>query len=470
MFRKDNVKQVKSEYVCIEDLVPPDHLLRQIDKHIKLGFIYDKMKGLYSDKGRPCLDVVLLFKMMLIGYLYGIRSERELERQIQVNVAYRWFLGLGLTDKVPDHSTISQNRRRRFRDSGVFQEVFDELVRRAMTLGLVTGQNLFTDSTHLKASANRNRKEVVEVKESPKEYLAELEKAVEEERLEHGQKPLKNKDDKQPKTREIKRSLTDPESGYMCREQKGDGFYYLNHTTVDGKYNIITDVYVTPGNVHDSVPYIGRLDVQVEKFGFGVEGVGLDAGYNTAAICKGLNERGIFGVIPHVRTRRKGFKIQKRHFVYDKGSDEYVCPCGQRLRYRTTNRAGFKEYVSDANICASCKSLPECMESKSKIRVVTRHVWQEHREKIRANTLTSEGKYLRRKRHETVERCFADAKELHGLRYARFRGLKNVMEQCLMTALAMNIKKMARHLLSFLLKIWHYRRRNNAFRRYWAIF
>jgi transposase len=453
MFHKDDIKQVRSEFVCIEDLVPADHLLRQIDKHIKFAFIYEKTRELYSEKGRPCLDVVLLFKMMLIGYLYGIRSERELERQIQVNVAYRWFLGLGLTDKVPDHSTISQNRRRRFIDSNIFQEVFDEIVRGAIGTGLVSGKHLFTDSTHLKASANRNRKETVEVSESPREYLEELERAVEEEREKHNQKPLKPKD-KEPSKREIKKSLTDPESGYMCREAKGDGFFYLDHVTVDGKHNIITDVYVTAGNVHDSVPYLARLDLQLEKFGLGVEAVGLDAGYNTAAICKGLSDRGIFGVIPHVRTRRNDLKIQKRHFKYNQAEDVYACPGGQKLRYRTTNREGFKEYVSDANSCSVCKRLADCMESKGKVRVITRHVWQEHRERIRENALSPSGKHLRRKRHETVERSFADAKELHGLRYARRRGLANATEQCLLTALAMNIKKMARHLWRFLLRLW----------------
>jgi IS5 family transposase len=377
-------------------------------------------------------------------------------------VAYRWFLGLGLTDKVPDHSTISQNRRRRFRGSNIFQEVFDEIVRRAIGAGLVGGQHLFTDSTHLKASANRNRKEVVEVTESPRDYLKKLERAVEEEREKHDQKPLKPKDE-EPKSRLIKKSLTDPESGYMCRELKGDGFYYLDHVTVDGKHNIITDVYVTPGNVHDSVPYLARLDVQLEKFGFGVEGVGLDAGYNTAVICKGLSDRDIFGVIPHVRGRRNGLKIQKRHFKYDKGDDVYICPGGQKLRYRTTNRVGFKEYISDVNLCSACKLLADCMESKSKVRVITRHVWQEHREKIRENVLSPQGKYLRRKRHETVERSFADAKELHGLRYARYRGLKNVTEQCLMTALAMNIKKMARHLLRFFIYLRFYKGPKIAF-------
>lgn len=442
MFSRGGSPQGKSEFVYIEDLVPPDHLLRKVEKHIKFSFIYDKVKDLYSDKGRPCLDPVVLFKMMLIGYLFGIRSERQLEQEIRVNVAYRWFLGLGLTDVVPDHSTISQNRRRRYNDSDVFPEVFDEIVRQAINSGLVGGQYLFTDSTHLKASANRNHREVVEVDQAPRDYIAELEAAVNEDRREHDKEPLKPKEEASEKRR-IKRSLTDPESGYMYRDRKGEGFYYLNHVTTDGRHNIITDVHVTPGNVHDSVPYLKRLDYQMTKFNLGVEGVGLDAGYNTAPICKGLSDRGIFGVMPHVRTRRKGLRYQKRHFKYDSEADVYICPLGYKLKYRTTNRTGQKEYVSDAQICCDCKMLSECTESKIKIRVITRHVWQEYKEQIRRNVLIPLGKYLRQKRRETVERCFADAKQLHGLRYARYRGLKKVAEQCLMTAIAMNIKKIA---------------------------
>lgn len=453
MFQKRDTSQNQMEFVCIEDLVPSDHLLRKVEKHIDFSFIYDKTKDLYSDIGRPCLDVVVLFKMMLIGYLYGIRSERRLEQEIKVNVAYRWFLCLGLSDTVPDHSTISQNRRRRFKGSTVFQEIFDEIVRQAMSSGLVGGDHLFTDSTHLKASANRNRREVVEVEQSPRDYLGDLEVAVNEERQSHDKKPLKKKESGKSQSRKIKKSLTDPESGYMCRDRKGEGFYYLNHVTTDGRFNIVTDVHVTPGNVHDSVPYLKRLDHQIEKFGFDVEGVSLDAGYNTAPICKGLDDRGIFGVIPHVRTRRKNLKIQKRHFKYDKEKDLYICPEGHQLRYRTTNRTGSNEYVSDSQVCRSCSMLSECTESQNKVRVITRHVWQRYREQIRENILTPLGKYLRQKRRETVERSFADAKELHGLRYARYRGLKNVTEQCLMTAIAMNIKKMARH-LSYYINYW----------------
>ncbi len=152
--KKDN--QLGMEFVCIEELVPQDHLLRKIDKVIDFEFIHDKVKDLYcADNGRPAVDPVVLFKMLFIGYLFGIRSERQLIREIEVNLAYRWFIGLGLRDKVPDASTFSQNRRRRFTENTIYQEIFDEIVVQAMGRKLISGRFLYTDSTHLKASANK---------------------------------------------------------------------------------------------------------------------------------------------------------------------------------------------------------------------------------------------------------------------------------------------------------------------------
>lgn len=451
MIQRTSSTQLQQEFVCIENLVPRDHLLRKIDKHISFSFIYDKTKDLYSDVGRPGIDPAVLIKMMLIGYLFGIRSERKLEQEIKVNVAYRWFLGLSLCDSVPDHSTISQNRRRRFRGTDIFRQIFEEIVFQAMAAGLVSGKYLFTDSTKIKANANRNRREKVEVEQSPKDYIDDLEAAVNVEREKHGKDPLPPRGDKPLPKKKINRSKTDPDSGYIDLKRHGDGFFYSGHFTTDIKHNIITDVFVTPGNVSDSVPYLERLDYQIERFNLGIEGVSLDAGYNNAPVCKGLADRDILGVIPHVRSRRKGFKIQKRHFKYDPKEDVYICPAGQKLRYRTTNRSGSSEYVSDPKICCACKLLSECTLSKRKIRTVTRHVWQRYKDQIHVNILTPLGKYLRQKRRETVERSFADAKQHHGLRTAKLRGNDNVEEQCLMTAVAMNIKKMACHLWYFIL-------------------
>lgn len=181
--------QTKWEFINIEALVPEDHLLRKIDKHVDFSFIYDKVRPYYSaDNGRPSIDPVMLFKMLFIGYLYGIRSERQLELEVNGNVYYRWFLGLGITDKVPDHVTISWNRHGRFKGTNIFQEIFDEIVRQAMRHNMVEGKVLFTDSTHLKANANKKKYLTQTVQGSTRTYLKELDQAVNEDREAHGKK------------------------------------------------------------------------------------------------------------------------------------------------------------------------------------------------------------------------------------------------------------------------------------------
>lgn len=444
MLRKDVGRTGELEFVAIDSLVPLDHLLRQVDKAIEFTFIREKVAHLYcADNGRPALDPVVLFKMLFIGYLFGIRSERQLVREIQVNVAYRWFLGLTLQEKVPDASTLSQNRRRRFRESAIYQEIFDEIVLQAVRRRLVDGKTLFTDSTHLKANANQHKLRKRVVQKSSRAYLDELEQAIDEDRLDHGKPPLKPTL-QEPVVKETKVSTTDPESGYMVRAGKPKGFFYLDHRTVDGKHNIITDSFVTPASVHDSIPYLSRLDRQRERFGFEVKEVGLDAGYHTAAICRGLEERKIYGVIGYRRpTHRQGY-FRKRDYPYDKQHDHYLCPAGQVLSYATTNRSGYREYKSDPDLCQHCPLLEQCTQSANHVKVLTRHVWERNKERIDKHRLTQRGRAIYTRRKETVERSFADAKQLHGHRYAKMRGLTRVVEQCLLCAAAQNIKKIAR--------------------------
>ncbi len=188
MFKPKRELQGEAEFVLIEDLVPQDHFLRKVDQYIDFSFIGEKLRPYYSEStGRPS-DPLVLFKMMFIGYFYGIRSERRLEREVQTNVAYRWFLGLKLNDPVPDHSTISWNRRTRFKDTNIFQEIFDEIVLLAMNHKMVGGRVLFTDSTHLKANANKHKFTREEVEVETREYIEELNRAVEEDRFQHGKK------------------------------------------------------------------------------------------------------------------------------------------------------------------------------------------------------------------------------------------------------------------------------------------
>jgi transposase len=436
--------QSQLEFVSIDELVPNDHLLRKIEQKVDFSFIHDLVKDFYSpNNGRPALDPTLMFKLLFIGYLFGVRSERQLIREIQVNVAYRWFLGLGLTDKIPDASTLSQNRIRRFQASDVYQQIFDEIVLQAMKKKLVGGTTLYTDSTHLKANANKNKHIKVQAQAERQAYMDKLDKAVEQDRLDHGKKSLASRSETPNKSRDIKQSTTDKDSGYMVRDNKPKGFFYLDHRTVDARSNIITDVHVTAGNVHDSVPYLARLDRQVQRFGFNLQHVGLDAGYFTAALCKGIEDRNLYGVMGYRRpTHKKGY-FYKNQYVYDETQDIYTCPQGQKVFYRTTTREGYRQYHSDKNVCQNCPDLTRCTNSQNHTKVITRHVWEDSKDRINEHRLTDKGKILYARRKETVERSFADAKQLHGYRYAQFRGKHKVQMQCLMTAAAQNMKKIA---------------------------
>lgn len=449
MINEKNFTQQKLEMVYLEDLVPKDHILRNIDKYMDFSFIRDLTQKYYClDNGRPGVDPILLFKMLFIGYLFGIKSERQLVKEIEVNVAYRWFLGLSLTDTIPDHSTISQNRRRRFKGTDVFQKIFDEVVFKAINLKMVTGKILYTDSTHLKANANKRKLVKIEVEKTPKEYVAELNKAVEEDRINHGKKPLKKKE-AVTKVKETKVSTTDPDSGYMMRDGKPEGFSYLDHRTVDSKHNIITDVHVTPGNINDVDPYIDRLDVQIKKFNFNTKYVGADAGYATNLICKELFERELKSVMGYRRSPHTKGMYTKNKFQYIKEKDIYVCPDLRALHYKTTTRDGYKEYVGNAKDCEECPNRTQCFSNKSKYKTIRRHVWETYKDDVVKFTKTDKGKNIYRRRKETIERSFADSKQLHGLRYCHMRGLENVQEQCLLTAAVQNMKKIAR-LLSFM--------------------
>mgnify|MGYP001595265062 FL=1 len=173
--------------------------------------------------------------------------------------------------------------------------------------------------------------------------------------------------------------------------------------------------------------------------------MGLDAGYNSAAICQGLEERDIYAVIGYRRPNHKKGYFYKREYVYDAEADVYICPAEQRITYSTTNRIGYREYKSDPKVCMGCPLLMQCTRSKNHIKVLTRHVWQDSKDRVDAHRKTPAGYKIYARRKQTVERSFADGKQLHGHRYARLRGLDKVQEQCLLSAACQNMKKIAMH-------------------------
>ena len=184
-------EQKQYELVLLDELVPQDHFLRKVDAAVDFSFIHELCKDLYCpDNGRPAIDPELLFKMLLLGYLYGIKSEVKLAQAVNENIAFKWFLNLKLTEKGPDHSTISANRVRRFRDNNIAEQIFDEILRQCIAKGLVGGEILYTDSTHIKAKANKHRKALVTVDETPKEYMRELDEQIDLDRKSLEKKPL----------------------------------------------------------------------------------------------------------------------------------------------------------------------------------------------------------------------------------------------------------------------------------------
>jgi len=474
MLRSPHVQQAV-ETVMIEQLVPKDHLLRKVDAVLDTSLIRKETAELYSDRGRPAIDPVVIFKMLLISYLFGIRSERRVVQEIQVNVAYRWFLGLKLTDPVPHHSTISQNRRRRFLQADVEFKLFVSVVKQAVESGYIDGSMLFTDSTHIKANASKHSivgKKIQDVPleqveqavqkhmtamEQERELLTDdteddLATAIQADREQAGKKPLDlapteseepTPDEEAPDVSKAPVSLTDPEAGYMIREGKPEGFHFLEHRTVEGRHGFIVHLMVTSARLTDPVAYLTCLAAVQKLHDFKVKAVGLDAGYYTNSICHRLTEQGIFAAVAPRGSRPAKGMLGKWRFRYVWYLDAYLCPGDHLLRYSTTNRDGYREYKSTPAVCQTCPLLASCTKSKNMQKVIQRHVWQDDKDLVYRNDKTAFGQYLLQRRRETVERSFADSKELHGLRYARFRGRKKVERQSLLSATAQNLKKLA---------------------------
>ena len=259
--------QLRLHMVTIEDLMPQGHFLRRLETALDLTFVYEETVHLYSRRyGRPPIDPVVLVKYLLVGYLYGIPSERQIEQRIQTDVALRWYLGLDLFDQVPDHSTISQLRRRKPAFRKVFRRLFEEVVRQCVEKGLASGRLVATDSTHVRASASPASVSLADVEDSPGTYWERLDAYEESAQEELEQKTGKRgrrrtKQVKQRKKHPHRRvSRTDPDAGYLNRPGKPHGMHYLSHQTLDTDHGIILDVAVTPGDASDQEPYLDQLE------------------------------------------------------------------------------------------------------------------------------------------------------------------------------------------------------------------
>ena len=445
MMLKENKEKVRKQinFVCIDDLVPENHILRDIDKSIDFSFIYDLVRDLYcEDNGRPSIDPVVLFKIVMIQYTFGIRSMRQTIKDIEVNMAYRWFLGYDMTEKIPHFTTFGKNYSRRFAGTDIFEKIFERILSEAVNAGFVDASAVFIDATHIKANANNHKYTNEIVKIEAKHYQDELQKEIEKDRESHGKKPPKPpKDGGEPKTKTVKQSTTDPDCGLFHKGEHKKEFAYTSHVVCD-KHNFVLDCDVSAGNVHDSVMFDGLYYNVLAKFPE-IEMAALDSGYRTPWIMKQIFNSGRLPSVPYKRPMTKEGFFRKHEYVYDEYFDCYLCPNNHVLKYSTTNKDGYREYKSNPNICKSCLCRSQCTESKNCQKVVTRHVWEEYMEMAEDVRHSSKGKEIYKLRKETIERVFADAKVKHGLRFTQYRGLARLKMQVLLTFFCMNLKKLA---------------------------
>lgn len=375
--------------------------------------------------------------------------------ECKVNIAYRWFLGLSMYDEIPNYSTWSQNYIRRYKDSDVFDKIFEIILNQAIENGFIDCETVFGDGTHQKANANKNKHKDVEVEIAKKIYEDKLLEEINEDRINHGKKPIENVTKKEVmfseetgelienvETKHIKESLTDPDSGCFHKGEKEKCFAYTHQVFCD-KNGFVLAKTTTPGNIHDSVAFFDAYTLLNEKFKDKIKNVCLDAGYVNNAICREIILNNQTPLMPYKRPMTGKGLFKKYEYAYDEYYDCYVCPNNKVLSYSTTDRNGYKQYKSNSSDCETCPFRNQCTKSKNMQKVITRHIWEEYKEQANENRYTKNWKENYPKRKETIERIFGDCKELHNLRFTRVRGLLKNSQNSTMIFACHNLKKMA---------------------------
>lgn len=446
-FQTDNQERLFYSF-NLEDHVPQNHLLRGINQYLDLDALHQHLAEHYSHTGRPSIDPELMIRMLIIGYSFGIRSERRLCEEVHLNLAYRWFCRLGLEDKVPDHSTFSKNRHGRFRDSGVFRHLFETVLQRCMNEGLVRGEGFATDASIIKADAQRQRavpgEEAIdwgnpaEATRPVKEYLAALEEA--------------NPSATPPKSI----SLTDPSSSWTAAH--GPAYFaYCTNYLIDLDAGIIVDVEASSVSKSAEVDATKKmLDRVEEKFDLKPARLVGDTNYGSAAMLGWLvDEKQIEPHVPVLdKTERTDGTLSLSDFKWNEEADEYRCPEGHALR---SNWRPFKNprnqitkadtiiYRSSKMDCAACPQKERCCPN-TEIRKIARSVHEDARDVARQIYLTPEYQESRRERKK-VEMLFAHLKRILKLDKLRLRGFSGAQDEFLLAATAQNLRRMAKWLM-----------------------
>jgi transposase len=445
MGRLDDRQQPLFYDFCLEDHVPQDHLLRQIAKVLDLSGVRQQLAPYYSDLGRPSLDPELMIRMLLIGYLYGIRSERRLVEEVHLNLAYRWFCGLGLEGDVPERSSFSKTRHGRFRDSDAFRMVFESVVQTCLRAGLVGGETFATDASVIEADARVMRctegKEPPEDRDDPgnvtrpvREYLDQLDKAA-------GLAVLLPGETRQPPK---SLSLTDPCAALTSKGKSKIAFAYGTNYLIDTRAAIILDVEASPARwTAEVVATRVMIDRTKDRFDLQPNILAADTAYGSGGMLAWLTERGIEPHIPVLdRSGQTNGVFTRNDFTFDRVRNLYICPGDKELRYahkRADNSVLI--YRAHPRDCAGCSLKSQCTTGPSRVLSVNAHeAVRQHVASLAGTDGFKKSARLRRK----VEMCFAHLKRNLNFRRLRLRGITGARDECLLAAIAQNLRKLAR--------------------------
>jgi transposase len=440
--------------ISLDDLVPENNFYRQLEACLNLGFIREIVEGLYSNIGRPSIDPVVFFKLQLIAFFEGIRSERKLMETVNLNLAHRWYLGYDLDESLPDHSSLSKIRDRF--GLGVFQSFFEEVVQLCTEAGLVWGEELYFDSTKVQANAsingmvdrteyeaNHHLEELFPTDQPPSHPFEEVISKFDGKRITGIRKPTYQR------VTDQQISPTDSHATPMPFPGRGSSVLgYRDHYVVDGgKARIILSALVTPASIMDNTPMLDLTDWVCSRWNLEPEIVVGDAKYGTEQNIVGLEEAGIKAYLPIPDLgKRTGF-FPSSLFRYDPEEDCYVCPQGHQLGLYSSRKTEEKHvYRANAEVCNACPVKSECTNSKSG-RYIFRSFHQGSIGKVREYHQTAAYQKAMRKRGYWVEPLFGEAKDFHRLRRFRLRGLLKVNIEGVMIAAGQNLKRLLKHRL-----------------------
>jgi transposase len=430
----------------LEEHVPADHLLRAIDRFLDLADLRRHLATFYSHTGRPSIDPELMVRMLLVGYCFGIRSERRLCEEVHLNLAYRWFCRLGLEDQVPDHSSFSKNRHGRFRDSDAFRQLFESVVERCIAEGLVGGEGFAIDASIIRADANRRRGVLAtqlidwpapeQRSRAVREYLAALDEA----------EPVGSP----PK----QVSMTDPAARWTAAPGCPAYYAYSTNYLVDVESGVIVDVEATSAHRTEETEATKAMIERVEeRHELKPQRLIGDTAYGTGPMLEWLVQDK--GIEPHVpvweKAERDDGTFSISDFQWDEQADEYRCPRGQPLRSQWRAFSQPRSHITQADTiiyrssqqaCAKCPLKPRCCPN-TPMRKIARSLYEKSRDVARGLRDTATYRQSRKDRKK-VEVLFAHLKRILKLDRLRLRGRRGARDEFLLAATAQNLRRLAK--------------------------